>query len=61
MRNYPAGGRPVEFRLGVADAVPKTIACHLIEPATRLSTPVRIVCREWKLDSLLTELVAHRL
>jgi len=61
LRNYPAGGRPVEFRVGVSDAVPKTIAYRLIEPATRLPTPVRIVCREWKLDSLLAELSAHRL
>ena len=56
LRSYPAGGRPVEFRVGVADAVPKSIAYRLIEPATRLPTPVRIVCREWKLDSLLAEL-----
>ena len=61
LRNYPAGGRPVEFRVGVADAVSKTIAYRLIEPATRLATPVRVVCREWKLDSLLAELAAHRL
>ncbi|MBE0624171.1 MAG: transcriptional activator NhaR [Burkholderiales bacterium] len=61
LRNYPEGGRPVDFRVGVADAVSKTIAYRLIEPATRLSTPVRIVCREWKLDSLLAELAAHRL
>lgn len=61
LRNYSAGGRPVEFRVGVADAVPKTIAYRLIEPATRLPTPVRLVCREWKLDSLLAELAAHRL
>jgi LysR family transcriptional activator of nhaA len=61
VRNYAAGGRPVEFRVGVADAVSKTIAYRLIEPATRLTTPVRLVCREWKLDSLLAELSAHRL
>ena len=61
LRNYPAGGRPAEFRVGVADAVPKTIADRLIEPATHLADPVRIVCREWKLDSLLAELAAHRL
>ena len=61
VRNYAAGGRPVEFRVGVADAVSKTIAYRLIEPATRLPTPVRLVCREWKLDSLLAELAAHRL
>lgn len=61
IRNYPDGGRPVEFRVGVADAVPKTIAYRLIEPVTRLPTPVRIVCREWKLDSLIAELAVHRL
>lgn len=61
LRSYPEGGRPVEFRVGVADAVSKTVAYRLIEPATRLTTPVRIVCREWKLDSLLAELAAHRL
>ena len=61
LRNYPAGERPVDFRVGVADAVPKAIACRLIEPATRLPETVRIVCRGWKLDSLLSELAAHRL
>lgn len=61
LRNYPAGSRPVEFRVGVADSVPKAIAYHLIEPATQLPTPVRIVCLESKLDSLLGELAIHRL
>ena len=61
LRNYPAGGRPVEFRVGVAEAVSKTIAYRLIEPATRLPTAMRLVCRESKLDSLLAELAAHRL
>ncbi len=61
LRNYPEGGRPIEFRVGVEDAVSKTIAYRLIEPATRLPMLVRIVCREWKLDSLLAELAGHRL
>lgn len=61
LRNYPEGGRPVEFRVGVADAVPKTIAYRLIEPATCLPEPVRVVSREWKLDSLIAELAVHRL
>lgn len=61
VRSYAAGDRPVEFRVGVADAVPKAITYRLLEPATRLRTPVRIVCREWKVDSLLAELAAHRL
>lgn len=61
VRSHPHGGRPVEFRVGVADAVSKAIAYRLIEPATQLPAPTRIVCREWKLDSLLAELAAHRL
>jgi len=31
LRNFPAGGRLLDFRVGVADAVPKTIAYRLIE------------------------------
>lgn len=61
VREYPRRGHALEFRVGVADAVPKSIACRLIEPAAQLPEPVRIVCREWKLDSLLAELAVHRL
>ncbi|MBW8469990.1 MAG: transcriptional activator NhaR [Thiobacillus sp.] len=61
VRDYPSKGKLLEFRVGVADAVPKTIACRLIEPASQLAEPVRIVCREWKLDTLLGELALHRL
>jgi LysR family transcriptional activator of nhaA len=61
VRDHPGRRKLLEFRVGVADAVPKTIACRLIEPAAQLSTPVRIICREWKLDTLLGELAMHRL
>lgn len=61
VRASPCQGKPLEFRVGVADAVPKTIACRLIEPATQLPGPVRIVCREWKLELLLAELALHRI
>jgi len=61
VRNYQGGLHPIEFRIGVADAVPKMIACRLIEPATRLDESVRIVCLESKLEHLLKELAAHRL
>ncbi len=61
VRDYPTQGHALAFRVGVADAVPKSIASRLIEPAARLDEPVRIVCREWKLDMLLGELAMHRL
>jgi LysR family transcriptional activator of nhaA len=54
-------GRTLEFRVGVADAVPKSIAYHLVEPALTVAEPVRIVCREWRLDRLLAELAMHTL
>lgn len=54
-------GRGIEFRIGVSDALPKSIAYKLVEPALHLDDPVRLVCREGKLDPLLSELAAHRL
>lgn len=60
IRLTPAG-RATEFRVGVSDAVPKPLAYRLLEPATRVADPVRIVCLEWKLDALLSELAVHRL
>ncbi len=61
VRDPPNSGRTIEFRVGVADALPKSIAYRLIEPATQLPEPVRVVCREWKLDTLLAELALHTL
>lgn len=54
-------GRPMQFRVGVSDIVPKSIVFRLLEPALLMPEPVRIVCREGKLSSLLGELAVHRL
>jgi LysR family transcriptional activator of nhaA len=60
LRNMPQE-RPMVFRVGVADVVPKSIASRILAPATALPDPVRLVCRENSLDSLLGELALHRL
>lgn len=60
MRFRPSGNA-LQLRVGVADAVPKTIAYLLLETALQLHEPVRIVCREGKLRSLLGELAIHQL
>jgi LysR family transcriptional activator of nhaA len=60
LRQYPEG-RAIEFRAGVSDALPKSLAYRLLRPAIKLDEPVRIVCREWRLDRLLAELALHRL
>ena len=57
----PDEGRPLQFRVGVADAVPKVVAYLLLEPAVKEQAPLRIVCREGKLTSLLADLAVHRL
>lgn len=61
VRERTRRGRTMEFRVGVADAVPKTIAYHLVEPALKVKGPVHIVCREWRLERLLSELAMHTL
>lgn len=54
-------GRALPFRVGVADVVPKAIAWVLLAPSLSLPEPVRIVCRENKLDRLLGDLAVHKL
>lgn len=59
VRNIP-DGRPLIFRVGVADVVPKSIAYRLLAPSLQLQEPVRIICREGSIESLLAELAVHR-
>jgi len=53
--------RPLLFKAGIAEVVPKTIAYHLLAPALEISEPIRIQCRENSLETLLAELALHRL
>jgi LysR family transcriptional activator of nhaA len=49
------------FRVGIADVVPKAIAYQLLAPALTLADPVRLVCKEGRLEQLAAELSIHRL
>ena len=53
--------RPTEFRVGVSDAVPKSLVFALLQPAMVEVGPVHLVCREWRIDRLLAELSVHKL
>jgi LysR family transcriptional activator of nhaA len=57
----PAALNMLSLRVGIADSVPKQVAYRLVAPALELSQPVRLVCREGRLSSLLAELSIHRL
>ncbi|MCB1912522.1 MAG: LysR family transcriptional regulator [Rhodocyclaceae bacterium] len=49
------------LRIGIADSVPKSVAYRLVSPAMRLEDPVKLLCREGRLDALLADLAIHRL
>jgi LysR family transcriptional activator of nhaA len=53
--------RPQLFRVGVVDVLPKSIAHHILKPALNLPEPVRMICREASLDTLLADLAIHQL
>ncbi|MFN8011160.1 MAG: transcriptional activator NhaR [Holophagaceae bacterium] len=52
-------GRPLELEVGIADVLPKLVVYRLLEPATKLTETVRLVCREDKPGRLFTELSAQ--
>lgn len=60
LRHQPAS-RTIQFRVGIADMVAKSVAYQLLEPAMRIEEKPRLQCREGRLDSLLGDLAVHRL
>ena len=56
-----SGPQSVPFRVGIADSVPKMVAYRLVEPSLALDEPIRLICREGRLTSLLADLAVHRL
>jgi LysR family transcriptional activator of nhaA len=61
VRQAHGGQRVLDFKVGVADAVTKSIAYRLLEPALSVAEPVRLVCSEGKFPDLLAQLALNRL
>ena len=55
-----AGAQGLDFRVGIADSVAKSVAFRLLEPALDLAEPVRLICSEGQFDDLLAQLALHR-
>lgn len=53
--------KSLPFKVGIADSVSKSVAYRLVEPALAIEQPIRLICREGRLASLLAELAVHRL
>lgn len=56
-----AHAQSVTFRVGIADSVPKMVAYRLVEPSLGFDEPIKLVCREGRLTTLLADLAVHRL
>ena len=61
VRQARDGKRLLDFKVGVADSVTKSIAYRLLEPALAVTEPVRLVCNEGKFPDLLAQLALNRL
>ena len=61
VRSARDGGKVLEFKVGVADSVTKSIAYRLLEPALAIGEPVRLICSEGKFADLLAQLALNRL
>ena len=51
----------IPFRVGIADSVPKMVAYRLVEPSLGSGEPIKLICREGRLTTLLGDLAVHRL
>lgn len=51
----------MRLHVGVADALPKLVTHEIIRPVFGLEQPVHVICREGKIEDLLTQLSNHRL
>lgn len=56
-----SGQQSLPFRVGIADSVPKMVAYRLVEPSLIQPEPIRLICREGRLATLLADLSVHRL
>lgn len=60
LREQRGARHTIDFRVGVADSVAKTVVYRLLEPALLLAEPVRMVCSEGTFAELLGQLALRR-
>jgi LysR family transcriptional activator of nhaA len=61
VRQARGGQRVLDFRVGVSDAVAKSVVYRLLEPALLLDVPVKLFCSEGKFPDLVAQMALHRL
>jgi LysR family transcriptional activator of nhaA len=61
LRQARGTARRLDFRVGVADSVSKSLAYRLLEPAFSVGQPIKLLASEGKFEDLLAQLALHRL
>lgn len=57
----PGSPAVLEFRVGVAESVAKSVVYRLLEPTLSMQRPVRLICSEGKFPDLLAQMALNRL
>jgi LysR family transcriptional activator of nhaA len=53
--------RPLPFKVGIPDGLPKLIAFRILEPLFRMPEKVQLHCTEGNLETLYADMAAHQL
>jgi LysR family transcriptional activator of nhaA len=61
VRQARGAHKVLDFKVGVADSVTKSLAYRLLEPALLIDEPVRLICSEGKFPDLLAKLALNQL
>jgi len=61
LRQTRSTQKRLDFRVGVADSLSKSIAYRLLEPAFAIGQPIKLLASEGTFDDLLAALALHRL
>lgn len=52
---------PTLLNVGIVNSIPKLVAQRVLQPALSLEDPIKIICKEGDLQTLLADLAVHRL
>ena len=52
---------PAMLAVGIVNSIPKLVASRILQPVLQSEIPIRLVCREGALKSLLGDLAVHQL
>ncbi|MDX1692482.1 MAG: transcriptional activator NhaR [Ketobacteraceae bacterium] len=58
--NHQQAGHQIIFTVGVTDVIPKVFSFDLLKTCFAMEEPIRLICREGDLDSLLAELALSK-